>query len=238
MRIEGSRRETVNKQREIQLQEKLFNEIQLSKESRDIVAEARAVTLKAAEDRGVAIKAPRGNRAQWHTNFLLDEVRPPESSTAPFPAPTSGPHPPSPHHSPAPPPPIPAPIAPNSRLRCTQFVRSTRELRVLQPRAGCVEGACALELRGLLVLGPGHTLADACKMLLTELQLCPAAGWWQISAVSHDGTSVLRDLSCVPPFAEVLPLLPSEPCSLLVRNCLPPNRLLTMTLTSEAADVD
>jgi hypothetical protein len=34
----------------------------------------------------------------------------------------------------------------------------------------------------------------------------------------------------------VLPLLPSEPCSLLVRNCLPPNRLLTMTLTSEAAD--
>jgi len=115
-------------------------------------------------------------------------------------------------------------------------VRSTRELRVLQPRAGSVEGARGLELRGLLVLGPGHTLADACKMLLTELQLCPAAGWWQISAVSHDGTSVLRDLSCVPPFAEVLPLLPSEPCSLLVRNCLPPNRLLTMTLTSEVAD--
>jgi hypothetical protein len=65
------------------------------------VAEARAVTLKAAEDRGVAIKAPRGNRAQWHTNFQLDEVRPPDwSSTAHFPT----------AHFPLTPPPIPAPI--------------------------------------------------------------------------------------------------------------------------------
>ena len=34
---------------------------------------ARADALKKAENGGVTIKAPRGNRSQWHANFKLDE---------------------------------------------------------------------------------------------------------------------------------------------------------------------
>ena len=82
---------------------------------------ARADALKKAEDGGVTIKAPRGNRSQWHANFKLDEFSP-----------------------------------------------SARDVPVVQ--AG--EGG-GLLLRGLLVIGPGYTLADCCKMLLTQLQLGP-----------------------------------------------------------------
>ena len=68
------------------------------------------------------IKAPRGNRSQWHANFKLDE-----------------------------------------------FASSTRDMPVVQVD----ETSGDLLIRGCLTLGPGHTLADVCKMLLTELQMAP-----------------------------------------------------------------
>ena len=82
----------------------------------------------------------------------------------------------------------------------------------------------ATVLRGVLIIGPGQTLADGCKMLLTELQLGPTAangGYWELSAVAPDGTTLvdLRDQSAS---AELLPLLPSQVCYLLVGNCAPP----------------
>ena len=40
------------------------------------MAIARADVLKKAEDQGVIIKAPRGNRSQWHANFKNDEFTP------------------------------------------------------------------------------------------------------------------------------------------------------------------
>ena len=170
---EGASRRAVVKQRtDLQAQLQRYQEIQLSKESRDHVAIARADALKKAEDEGVTIKAPRGNRSQWHSNFRLDE-----------------------------------------------FGRSTRDLPVVQRADG--DGDGGLVLRGLLVVGPGHTVADCCKMLLTELQLGPSEGWWQLSAVGKDGTTLVS-YEETPPSEEFLPLLPPTPCYLLVGNCAPP----------------
>ena len=77
-------------------------------------------------------------------------------------------------------------------------------------------------LRGLLIVQPGHTLADGCKMLLTEHQLCPVDGYWELAAMSEDGSQLLCDLSSMPPSAELLPRLPRTPFSLLVGRCPPP----------------
>ena len=79
----------------------------------------------------------------------------------------------------------------------------------------------ATVLRGLLIIGPGQTLADGCKMLLTELQLGPADGRWELSVVAPDGT-ILVDLKNTPSVAELFPLLPPQKCYLLVGNCAPP----------------
>lgn len=129
-----------------------------------------AAALPAWPQEGAFIKAQRGNRAQWHANFRLDE-----------------------------------------------FVATARDLCVLQE--GGPGGAP--EARGLLVIGPGHTLADTYKMLLTEHQLCPTSGTWRLSCVASDGT-VLTVLSDAQLDAEVLPLLPEGSCELLVGNCPPP----------------
>ena len=71
VRISGSRRDAVRQRTEMALQEQLWRDIQLSKESRDQVAIARADALKKAEDEGATIRAPRGNRSQWHANFRV-----------------------------------------------------------------------------------------------------------------------------------------------------------------------
>ena len=68
---------------------------------------------------GAAIKAPRGNKSQWHKAFQLDE-----------------------------------------------FMDAMRTVNVLHE----VAGGGAPQLRGMLVLGPGHTRADVYHMLRTELQ--------------------------------------------------------------------
>ena len=149
-----------------------YQEIQLSKESRDHVEIARAKSLKKAEDGGVTIKAPRGNRSQWHSNFRLDE-----------------------------------------------FAPCTRDLPVVQKEKAADEHVV---LRGLLVVGPGHTLADCCKMLLTELQLGPTSGWWELSAIDPRDGTVLASYDKTPTSAEMLPLLPSGSFYLLVGNCPPP----------------
>ena len=87
----------------------------------------------------------------------------------------------------------------------------------------CVRQASGeVKLRGLLVVFPGYSRADCCKMLLTELQLCPTEGDVHLSAVSEDGAEVLCNLSGVPPHCELLPRLPTGPCSLLIGNCPPP----------------
>ena len=102
-----------------------YQEIQASKEIQAQVELARADTLRKAEDQGVIIKAPRGNKTQWHANFKLDE-----------------------------------------------FVPLVRDVPIVQRdgKSGDVL------LRGVLNIGPGHTVADGCKMLLTELQMAPIGG--------------------------------------------------------------
>ena len=128
----------------------------------------RADTLKKAEDTGVIIKAPRGNRSQWHANFKLDE-----------------------------------------------FATTTRDVPVVQPDATSGD----VLLRGCLVLGPGHTLADVCKMILTELQMAPTS-WWELRAISPEGRT-LAVLHKLPVATELLPCIP-DGAMLLVGRCDPP----------------
>lgn len=78
-------------------------------------------------------------------------------------------------------------------------------------------------MRGLVVLGSCHTVADLCKMLSTELQLAPLVDWWQLDVVAADDVTTLTTLSTQPPAALLLPLLPSTPCHLLVGNCAQPS---------------
>eukprot|EP00966_Prymnesium_polylepis_P069282 1610004-Prymnesium_polylepis.1 len=93
-------------------QQQLWHEIQTNRRVAQQVAVARAEALKKIEEEGHAIKQARGNRAQWHANFKLDEF--------------DGP------------------------------IGAARELCVIQEDIG----TGARELRGLLVLGRGHSLAD------------------------------------------------------------------------------
>ena len=90
-------------------------------------------------------------------------------------------------------------------------------MRVLQKS----DASGTVDLRGLIVIGPGQTIADICKMLLTELQLCPTRGWWDLKVASEVGDLLLTNLNSVPPSAELLPLLPPLCCSLVVGNCPP-----------------
>ena len=148
IRVEGTRRSSMKEKAELQNQEQLWQEIKSRKETRDHVDQARADALKRTEqvgsDRpaptpapfpptpspppphplpssqaGAAIKAPRGNKSQWHKAFQLDE-----------------------------------------------FMDAMRTVNVLHE----VAGGGAPQLRGMLVLGPGHTRADVYHMLRTELQ--------------------------------------------------------------------
>lgn len=46
------------------------------------------------------------------------------------------------------------------------------------------------DLRGLLVIGHGHTLADTYQMLMTEHQLCPVDYWHLVCVHPHGETIV------------------------------------------------
>lgn len=111
---------------------------------------------------GADIKAPRGNRAQWHANFQLDE-----------------------------------------------FVDTSRDVPVMH------ESESGLQLRGMLIIGPGHTLADAYHMLRTELQIEPERGAYMVTCFTpHDGKRV--SFSDYSPQTEVLGLLPPQHCEFLL----------------------
>lgn len=79
----------------------------------------------------------------------------------------------------------------HANFRIDEFAQQgvCRDICVLQPGAAGANGAAgaagagALPLRGMLVLGPGHSIADTRKMLLTELQLRPRTGRWLIHVV-------------------------------------------------------
>ena len=99
-------------------------------------APSAAVTCRfdpLAHQAGADIKAPRGNRAQWHANFQLDE-----------------------------------------------FVDTSRDVPVMH------ESESGLQLRGMLIIGPGHTLADAYHMLRTELQIEPERGAYMVLVVGDE----------------------------------------------------
>ena len=121
-RCSRARRQVVQQRSDIAAQVQAYREIQAMKESRAHVAIARADALKEAEE-GVAIKAPRGNRSQWHSNFKDRRVR-----------------------------------------------ARARDIPVVQK-----DEATGATVPGLLLILPGQTLQDGCKMLLTELQLGPTA---------------------------------------------------------------
>ena len=111
---------------------------------------------------GADIKAPRGNRAQWHANFQLDE-----------------------------------------------FIDTARDVPVMHE---CETG---LQLRGMLIIGPGHTLADAYHMLRTELQIEPVREAYMVTCLTpHDGKRF--SFSAYSPQTEVLGLLPPQPCQFLL----------------------
>jgi hypothetical protein len=117
----------------------------------------------------------------------------------------------------------------HANFRIDEFDSRCRDICVLQPphessaNGAAREGAAApAEVRGVLVLGPGHTLADTRKMLLTEFQLRPASGSWMLQVVEPSTRAVFTDLTCVATEVEILSLLPPGPCALLVGNCMPP----------------
>ena len=205
VRTVGTRRENMKEKAELQQQEQLWHEIKSSREASTKVAEARAEALLKTEqvptrpalltDRplvphysvdppasptlplppprssrramrspqaGADIKAPRGNRAQWHAHFQLDE-----------------------------------------------FIDTARDVPVMH------ECEAGLQLRGMLIIGPGHTLADAYHMLRTELQIEPEREAYMVTCLTpHD--SKRFSFSAYSPQTEVLGLLPSQPCQFLL----------------------
>ena len=66
---------------------------------------------------------------------------------------------------------------------------------VLQSATGADQAGGAPELRGVVVLGTGHSIADLRKMLLSELQLCPSSGTWELRVVEPESGRMLADLS-------------------------------------------
>ena len=75
-------------------------------------------------------------------------------------------------------------------------------------------------LRGALCIGPGHTMADVCKMLLTELQMTPETGWWELYAITPEGEQLASYVG-LPPNTELLPRLPAEAMLLVDNSCAP-----------------
>ena len=158
----GSRRENMKEKAELQQQEQLWHEIKSSREASTKVAEARAEALLRTEQSGADIKAPRGNKTQWHANFQVDE-----------------------------------------------FIDTARDVPVMH------ESEAGLQLRGLLIIGPGHTLADTYHMLRTELQIEPVSEAYVVTCLTpHDGKRF--SFSAYSPQTEVLGLLPPQPCQFLL----------------------
>ena len=69
-----------------------------------------------------------------------------------------------------------------------EFTPRVRDVPVVQRDA-----TQATLLRGMLVIGPGHTLADVCKMLLTELQMEPKGLELRLNACAS--VSAMRPLA-------------------------------------------
>jgi len=175
--IEGNRRAKVKATTEIQEQAQLWNEIKTDRRISHQVAVARAESLKKTEEAGVSIRASKGNIAQWHANFKLDEF--------------------------------------------VQPFYFTRDMCVLQeaPETG------ERYIRGLLIIGNGHTLSDAYQMLMTEHQLCPE-GHWHLICVDSEGNSLV-DLGGCDPQSDMIQLLPDSQCDILVKNCPAPPGVLS-----------
>lgn len=77
------------------------------------------------------------------------------------------------------------------------------------------ESDAGLQLRGVLIIGPGHTVADAYHMLRTELQIEPERGAYVVTCYTpHDGKRT--PFSSNSPQSEVLGLLPQQPCQFLL----------------------
>jgi hypothetical protein len=111
---------------------------------------------------GADIKAPRGNKTQWHANFQVDE-----------------------------------------------FIDTARDVPVIH------ESEAGLQLRGMLIIGPGHTLADTYHVLRTELQIEPVNEAYMVACLTpHDGKRF--SFSAYSPQTEVLGLLPPQPCQFLL----------------------
>jgi hypothetical protein len=81
VKVQGSRRQAVKERAMVQEQLQRYHEIQTSKEIQAQVAIARADVLKKAEDSGVIIKAPRGNRSQWHAKCASPTARGPHRAS-------------------------------------------------------------------------------------------------------------------------------------------------------------
>jgi len=158
----GSRRESLKEKSLLVEQEALWHEIKSSRKANAKVALARADNLLKTEQAGAAIRASKGNRAQWHANFKLDE-----------------------------------------------FSSSLRDVCVL------LETESGPQLQGLLVLGAGHTLADSFHMLRSELQLWHASKICTLDCYSPE-EDVRTRISDMPPHLQILPLLPTSYCELIV----------------------
>mmetsp|Transcript_25214 Transcript_25214/g.83911 ORF Transcript_25214/g.83911 Transcript_25214/m.83911 type:complete len:184 (+) Transcript_25214:242-793(+) len=73
IQVTCSRRTSMKEKAQLAQQEVLWQEIKMSRSASAKVALARANSLIAAEQAGAAIVAPKGNKAQWHANFAVDE---------------------------------------------------------------------------------------------------------------------------------------------------------------------
>lgn len=97
-----------------------------------------------------------------------------------------------------------------ANFQLDEFIDQAREVCVLQ------EGAAGAQLRGMLIIGPGHTVADAYHMLRCELQIIPTRdSAYEVTCLTpHDGERI--SLSNYSPQTELLGILPAQPCQLLL----------------------
>lgn len=72
-KVRGSRRASLQERAQMQQQQRLWQEITGKREVTTRLAQARARALREAEKAGTTIVAPKGNLAQWHINFRMDE---------------------------------------------------------------------------------------------------------------------------------------------------------------------
>ena len=148
IRVEGTRRSSMKEKAELQNQEQLWQEIK-SRRRRATTSTRRGRTRSSGPSRWAAIAPPA----------------PPPAPLPPYPL-RSSPPPSSSQAGAA----IAAPWGNKSQwhkaFQLDEFMDAMRTVNVLHE----VAGGGAPQLRGMLVLGPGHTRADVYHMLRTELQ--------------------------------------------------------------------